>query len=122
MFAFSEIMAGGSTFNSALKQIENEQAAAKAKKLAEEHDIREDEISKMHSEEKFVIKAEDEDCHTAIENYLIEKFGDVGKKIHTARSRNDQSMVALRLLMKDKLKKDKKSKHEKVKKKKTKKS
>ena len=36
MFAFSEIMAGGSTFNSALKQIENEQAAAKAKKLAEE--------------------------------------------------------------------------------------
>ena len=36
MYAFSEIMAGGSTFNSALKQIENEQAAEKARKAAQE--------------------------------------------------------------------------------------
>ena len=35
----------------------------------------------------FLIKQEDEDCHTVIENYLVKKLGDVGKKIHTARSR-----------------------------------
>jgi len=62
-----------------------------------------DEIFALHKNGKFVIKPEDEDCHTAIENFLVEKYGDVGKKIHTARSRNDQSMTALRLLMKDKL-------------------
>jgi len=47
--------------------------------------------------DKFVIKPEDEDCHTAIENFLTKKYGDVGKKIHTARSRNDQVLTALRL-------------------------
>ena len=49
------------------------------------------------------IERHHEDCHTAIENYLIEKLGDVGKKIHTARSRNDQVLVALRLYSKDEL-------------------
>lgn len=49
------------------------------------------------------ISLEDEDCHTFIENYLIEKIGTVGKKIHTGRSRNDQVLVALRLYLKDKL-------------------
>jgi argininosuccinate lyase len=63
-----------------------------------------DEIAALHKKGKFEIKVEDEDCHTAIENFLVEKFGDVGKKIHTGRSRNDQSMVALRLLMKDRMK------------------
>ena len=63
-----------------------------------------DEISQMHTQGKFEIKPEDEDCHTAIENYLTNRFGDVGKKIHTARSRNDQSMTAIRLLMMDRLK------------------
>lgn len=43
------------------------------------------------------IKKEDEDCHTAIENHLTKKLGAAGKKIHTARSRNDQCLVALRL-------------------------
>jgi len=50
------------------------------------------------------IKQEDEDCHTAIENYLTQKYGDIGKKIHTARSRNDQVLTAMRLYEKDKLK------------------
>ena len=49
------------------------------------------------------IKQEDEDCHTAIENYLTKKLGDLGKKIHTARSRNDQVLAALRLYEKDEL-------------------
>jgi len=53
---------------------------------------------------KFRIKKEEEDCHTAIENYLTKKLGDLGKKIHTGRSRNDQSLTALRLYFKDQLK------------------
>ena len=53
---------------------------------------------------QFEIKQEDEDCHTAIENYLIKKYGDTGKKIHTARSRNDQVLTALRLYEKEELK------------------
>lgn len=51
----------------------------------------------------FKIKQVDEDCHTAIENYLVAKCGEAGKKIHTARSRNDQVSVALRLYMLDKI-------------------
>jgi len=51
----------------------------------------------------FIIRQEQEDCHTAIEQSLTEKYGEVGKKIHTGRSRNDQSLVMLRLFMKAKL-------------------
>ena len=46
---------------------------------------------------KFIITSEQEDCHTAIEIRLTEKLGDLGKRIHTARSRNDQVTVALRI-------------------------
>lgn len=60
-------------------------------------------LSKLVKEGKFVIKAEDEDCHTAIENFLIAEIGETGKKIHTARSRNDQILTALRLFYKSKL-------------------
>ncbi len=49
------------------------------------------------------VKPEDEDCHTAVENYLIDKLGDTGKKIHTARSRNDQVLTTLRLYYKAQL-------------------
>ncbi|MEI8269987.1 MAG: argininosuccinate lyase [bacterium] len=53
---------------------------------------------------KFKIKKSDEDCHTAIENFLTIKYGNVGKKIHTGRSRNDQILTAIRLHMKEKTK------------------
>lgn len=59
------------------------------------------EIVELDSKGKFAVKLEDEDCHTAIENYLVEKLGDAGKKIHTARSRNDQVLTALRLYYKE---------------------
>ncbi len=49
---------------------------------------------------RITITPEDEDCHTVIEHYLVEKLGDVGKKIHTGRSRNDQVLTAVRLYMK----------------------
>jgi argininosuccinate lyase len=46
-------------------------------------------------EGKFEIKMSQEDCHTAIEEYLTQKIGDTGKKIHTGRSRNDQVQLQL---------------------------
>lgn len=48
----------------------------------------------------FVIESEFEDMHSKIEFVLTEKLGDLGKKIHTARSRNDQVLVALHLYFK----------------------
>ena len=44
-----------------------------------------------------------EDGHSAIESFLVERLGDVGKKVHTGRSRNDQVLVALRLFVRDAL-------------------
>jgi len=55
------------------------------------------EIITRHKKNEFSITPADEDCHTAIENYLTEKCGDAGKKIHVGRSRNDQVLAALRL-------------------------
>lgn len=45
-----------------------------------------------------------EDGHSAIESWLTDMHGDIGRKIHTGRSRNDQVAVALRLYMMDRLK------------------
>lgn len=61
------------------------------------------EIMKLYKAGKFTLTLEDEDCHTKIENYLTEHYGEIGKKIHTARSRNDQVLVTMRLFMKEKL-------------------
>ncbi|MBW8312775.1 MAG: argininosuccinate lyase [Rhizobium sp.] len=51
----------------------------------------------------FVLDERYEDCHSAIESRLIERLGDVGRKVHTGRSRNDQILVASRLWLKRKL-------------------
>jgi argininosuccinate lyase len=51
----------------------------------------------------FVIRGEDQDVHLAVERTLTETLGDLGKKIHTGRSRNDQVAVDLRLFTKTKL-------------------
>ena len=52
---------------------------------------------------KFRITEEDQDCHLAIERTLTEKLGDLGKRVHTGRSRNDQSATAVRLFVRDQL-------------------
>lgn len=49
----------------------------------------------------FSFRPEWEDIHMHIEQALIERLGDVGRKLHTARSRNDQVSTALRLWMRD---------------------
>lgn len=49
----------------------------------------------------FVFRSELEDIHMHIESALIERLGDVGRKLHTARSRNDQVATDLRLWVRD---------------------
>ena len=51
----------------------------------------------------FIIEPSFEDVHSKIEWELTNKLGEVGKKIHTARSRNDQVLVALQLYYKENL-------------------
>ncbi len=51
----------------------------------------------------FTIEDSFEDMHSKIEFVLTEKLGDTGKKIHTARSRNDQVLVAMHLYLKNEL-------------------
>ena len=52
---------------------------------------------------EFIIEPAFEDVHSKVEYLLIEKLGDTGKKIHTARSRNDQVLVDVHLFLKAEL-------------------
>lgn len=52
---------------------------------------------------RFTIESEFEDMHSKIEHILTKQLGDLGKKIHTARSRNDQVLVAMHLYLKQEL-------------------
>lgn len=62
-----------------------------------------DELLSQFKSGKFVLDQSFEDGHSAIEYFLTEQLGDLGKKIHTGRSRNDQVMVATRLYCKQAL-------------------
>ena len=57
-------------------------------------------ILKDIEEGKVEFTIESEDIHMNIESILTERIGDVGKKLHTARSRNDQVAVDIRLYLK----------------------
>ena len=52
---------------------------------------------------RFSITIEDQDVHLAVERRLTEKLGDLGKRVHVCRSRNDQVAVDLRLFAKGRL-------------------
>lgn len=54
---------------------------------------------------EIVFTVEDEDIHMGIESRLIEEIGEVGKKLHTARSRNDQCQLDSRLYLKKEIRK-----------------
>jgi argininosuccinate lyase len=60
-------------------------------------------IGKSIEKGNFTIEDDFEDMHSKIEFLLTEKLGDTGKKIHTARSRNDQILVAMQLYLKEEL-------------------
>lgn len=53
---------------------------------------------------KITFDVDDEDIHMGIESRLIEEVGDVGKKLHTARSRNDQCQVDGRMYLREQMK------------------
>jgi len=60
-------------------------------------------LNNLAKKGKFKIKKEQEDVHTAVEEFLTKKIGKIGKKIHTAKSRNDQVMTDILLYCKDEL-------------------
>jgi argininosuccinate lyase len=86
---------------------------AHAKMLAEVGLIRLDEEQAIVSvleevlseieQESFEIDKTAEDIHSQIETILIEKLGETGKKIHTARSRNDQVLTDIKLYLLDEI-------------------
>lgn len=64
------------------------------------------ELRKIHSEieaGKFVIEEGIEDVHSQVELMLTRRLGDIGKKIHSGRSRNDQVLVDLRLFIRSEI-------------------
>ena len=75
----------------------NEEAEALVKELRE--------IYTQIRNAKFEIRNDVEDIHSQIELFLTEKLGDVGKKIHSARSRNDQVLVDIKLFLRSEIEK-----------------
>src|SRR6266498_801927 len=86
---------------------------AHTKMLAEVGLLSNDEATKLITELKkiyisiqssqFTIDKEAEDIHSQIEFLLTQKLGDVGKKIHSARSRNDQVLVDIKLFLRNEI-------------------
>ncbi|RDX38176.1 argininosuccinate lyase [Kangiella sp. HD9-110m-PIT-SAG07] len=66
------------------------------------------ELTEQFMSGSFELDQRFEDGHSAIEWYLTEQLGELGKKVHTGRSRNDQVSVATRLYCRDALSKLKK--------------
>jgi argininosuccinate lyase len=60
-----------------------------------------EEIERLIQEGKFEWRKDREDVHMNIEAALIERVGEPAKKLHTARSRNDQIVTDLRLWCRD---------------------
>jgi argininosuccinate lyase len=97
-----------------LAKYDCEASIAHSKMLAKVNIISNDESQKLNKalneimveieEGKFTIEDDFEDMHSKIEYILIKKLGDLGKKIHTARSRNDQVLVSIQLFVKNELK------------------
>ena len=61
------------------------------------------EISEEIADGRFTFEKTYEDIHMAVEAALVDRIGDVGKKLHTGRSRNDQVATDVRLWMRDRI-------------------
>ena len=55
------------------------------------------------NESRFSIGENVEDVHSQVELLLTQRIGDIGKKIHSGRSRNDQVAVDIKLYLKDEI-------------------
>lgn len=62
-----------------------------------------DEADRLFSEGRFEFDISDEDVHSALERFLIERVGESGAKIHAGRSRNDLVVADLRLWLKSEI-------------------
>ena len=62
-----------------------------------------DEIEKDIDAGRFTLENDVEDIHSQIELLLTRRIGDIGKKIHSGRSRNDQVLVDIKLFLKDEI-------------------
>jgi argininosuccinate lyase len=63
-----------------------------------------EEIGQEIEQERFSFSPKDEDIHMAIERRLEEKIGQIAQKLHTARSRNDQIALDMRLYLTEEIK------------------
>ena len=73
----------------------------------EELDVLLEELKRIYAtaeKGEFVIEDGIEDVHSQVELMLTRKLGDIGKKIHSGRSRNDQVLVDLKLFTREQLK------------------
>ena len=59
------------------------------------------EIAGEHARGEWRVQLEHEDGQTALENLLVARIGEAGKRVHLGRSRNDQVLTALRLYLQD---------------------
>lgn len=59
-----------------------------------------EEIRNEIREGRFILGAESEDIHSRIEELLVQRIGEAGKRIHSGRSRNDQVAVDIKLFLK----------------------
>ena len=101
------------TFDSRMYAEDIKGSKAHAKMLAKQGILTEDEaaaitstlddIKKDIEDGKIEFTIESEDIHMNIESILTERIGDIGKKLHTARSRNDQVATDFRLYMIDEI-------------------
>ena len=106
-------------FDKLLYQEDIEGSIAHAKMLKSIGLLREEELNKIIiglkeireelKSNQFKISLADEDIHMAIEKRLTEIIGEVGRKLHTARSRNDQVITDVRLYTKKAINQHKKS-------------
>src|SRR5215218_3257482 len=96
-------------FDYRLAPYDLEQSLAHARMLARSAIISDDDLAAIErgldavrqeiEEDRFTVKADDEDVHMAIERRLTEIAGPVGGKLHTARSRNDQVATDVAMLV-----------------------
>jgi argininosuccinate lyase len=96
-------------FDYRLAPYDLEQSLAHARMLARSAIISDDDLAALErgldavrqeiEEDRFTVKADDEDVHMAIERRLTEIVGPVGGKLHTARSRNDQVATDVAMLV-----------------------
>jgi Argininosuccinate lyase len=63
-----------------------------------------DEIAEEIAQGKFILEDDVEDIHSQVELLLTRRYGEIGKKIHSGRSRNDQVLVDIKLMLRDELK------------------